>query len=493
MISEKHFRLGAIVLAAALIAGAAGVMAQSPEAAGHALLWQAAGTRSNPAAPQTLVWAIPGQEPLGSVDLPQAGTRALPCGPGAVSPDGSSAILFVGAETGGLYRVSLDGPGDPVRWGDAQVLACNGRGRAAFSPDGGRWAYLQYQLGETAGPFADGVLRVLNAADGSEAARFENAVAFKLLDNGLYYAQFFTNAQGLADEVVLTWWDGAQQREVLALNPAANCNWRSVALDVHASSGAVLLSLGEQCAGGSQWRLFRLGADNALTEHAYLPSGGGYLPWAYINQVYFLPGGQQAIAVYPQGRAGNVGNLVLVDLPSNTVTLITQEVTVDAFPDGNAGHLLFSPAGDALAYVSTTANGAETLHRLTLDGRLEPVDIPAGSGGDVISTYFFRPNGDLLYVAGGANGADNSLFRLPAGADQPERVGRGKFLRNNGLAGPDTALVMEQVPPDDSHRDPAANLVAFDLRAGTRTVVVEGRSAGAFAYPLAWFQPPAEE
>ncbi len=491
MISRKHFGWVGIGLAAVLIAGAAGVLAQAP--AGHTVFWQAAGTPNNPAAPQTLVWTVPGQEPAGSVELPEAGERVLPCGPGAVSPDGGSAILFVGDERGSLYRVPLDGPGELTRWGDAQVLACNGRGRAAFSPDGARWAYLEYQLGETAGPFADGILHVLNAADGSEVVRFEKAVAFKLLDNGLYYAQFFTNAQGLADEIVLTWWDGAQQREVLARNPAEGCNWRSAALDVHASSGAVLLSLGEQCAGGSQWRLFRLDSENTLTEHAYLPSGGGYLPWTYINQVYFLPGGEQAIAVYPQGRAGNVGNLVLVDLPSNTVTLITQEVTVDAFPGGNAGHLLFSPAGDALAYVSTTANGAETLHRLSLDGSLEPVNIEAGSGGDVISTYFFRPNGDLIYVAGGADGADNSLFRLPAGSDQPERVGRGKFLRNNGLAGPDTVLVMEQVPADDDHREPAINLVAFDLKAGTRMVLVEGRSVEAFAYPLAWFQPPPAE
>ena len=487
------FVLGIVLLLAALasigtLGGTLGGTAQAQTSTGAGLIWQAPGTPNRPGAPGALLWTAPDVEPVLLADVPETmtGTRVLACGSGALSPDGSALVAFIGAEVGGLYRVPLDGGTALTRWGDVQALACNGPGRAAFSPDGTRWAYLQYQAGETSGPYADANLRVLDAGDGSQVVSFENAIAFKLLDNGLYFVQFFADSRGLADEAVVTWWDGAQQREILDLEPAEGCNWRSAALDVHAQSGRVLLSLGEQCPGASQWRLFSVNADDEVTQQAYLQTGGGYLPWAFINQVIFLPDGKSALAVYPNGRAGNVGNLMLVEMDTNTVTLVTPEVTVNSFPDGNAGHLLISPAGDALAYVSTTANGAETLHRLPLDGSLAPLDIEAGGNQDAISTFFFRPNGDLLYVAGGADGADNSLFLLPAGGSDPERVVRGRFLRNAGVAGANLALVAEYVAPDDDHRSPAQDLIAVDLRTKARSVAIEGRAADTFAYPLTW-------
>ena len=232
------------------------VRAQTSPDAG--LIWAAPGTPSRPTAPGALLWAAPDTDPVLLADVPEtmAGTRVLACGNDALSPNGSALVAFIGAEVGGLYRVPLDGSSELTRWGDAQALACNGPGRAAFSPNGARWAYLQYQAGETSGPYADANLRVLNAGDGSEVTSFENAIAFKLLDNGLYFVQFFANSRGLADEAVLDLVGCAQQREILDLEPAEGCNWRSAALDVHAQSGRVLLSLGEQCAGASQWRLF---------------------------------------------------------------------------------------------------------------------------------------------------------------------------------------------------------------------------------------------
>lgn len=486
---RSAFALGSLLaLAALVLVAAGGEPVQAQTNAGSGLVWQAPGTPGRPSAPGALLWVTPGQDPVPLADVPEtmAGTRVLDCGPDALSPDGSGLMAFIGNEVGGLYRIPLAGTRELERWGDIQALACNGPGRAAFSPNGARWAYLQYQSGETSGPFADGDLRVLDTRDGSQEATFDKAIAFKLLDNGLYFVQFFANSRGLADEAVLTWWDGAQQREILDLSPSEGCNWRSAALDVHAQSGTVLVSLGEQCPGMSQWRLFSLDADDEVTEQAFMQTGGGYLPWAFINQVLFLPDGGSAVAVYPNGRAGNVGNLVLVELDTNTVTLITPEVTVDSFPDGNAGHLRVSPAGDALAYVSTTANGQETLHRLALDGSLEPLDIEAGAAGDAISTFFFRPNGDLLYVAGGADGADNSLFLLPAGGTEPERVVRGQFLRNAGIAGADMALLQEYVAPDDDHHNAAVNLIAVDLRSKARSVAIDGREVEAFDYPLAW-------
>lgn len=464
--------------------------AQAQEEAGEALVWQVGGFPGQPAGLGTLFWHAAGQEPVKLSDVPDegGGTRVFPCGGDAFSRDGTYLMAYIGGQRGGLYRVPLDAPGEAEleRWGDAVALACNGRGRAGFSPDGTRWAYIDYEADAVSSAFPDGVLRVFNAADGSEEVTFDSVVAFELLDSGLYFAQFFTNAQGFADEAVLTWWDGAGMRELTALTPSEDCDWRSASLAAVPEGEGVAFSLGEHCAGGSLWRLVTVTAGGAVTEHVYTQSGGAYLPTAYTNQVYTLSNGEHLLATMPHGRLGNLANLVLVSLETNNVTLVTPEVIVDAFPDGHAMHLQFSPDGEAVAYVSVTANGEYTLHRLTLDGSMEPLSISAGPRGDGISTFFFTPGGDLLYVAGGLDGGDNSLWALPAGSDEPRRVTRGRFLRDAGLATEEVALLLDYVAPDDDHRDPAANLVTVTLENGSRAVLLDGRAAQAWAYPLAW-------
>ncbi len=477
---HDHRRVLGAILAVLLLAAPGVVAAQGGP---QALVWQVDGPPARPEGRGALVWV--GAEAPGMVaDVPDegAGTRVLLCGPEAVAADGSAVLFFAGAERGGLYRLALDGSEKPALLGGAHVLACAGAGRALPSPDGARWAYIDYPPDETRrGSYARGMLRVLALPDGAAIATVEDVVAFTLTDDRVYTVQFFTNAAGLADEAVLTAWDGAAGREWAALTPAPGCDWTGAALDVAARRVALLL--GEHCPGGSQWRLYSQAEGAAPQEHVYMRSGGAFLPPSLISHVMFLEGGGQVLATFPNGRAATIANLVLVDLAKNTVTLVTEGVTVDSAPGGQARHLRLSPDGRFLAYVSSTANNEHFLHRLALDGSYEPLTIGAGARGDAISTYTWLPDGGLAFVAGGVDGQNNSLFLLPADATEAQRVTRGNFLRDTGTAIEGAIVLQEHVAPDEDYPRPAVNLVQI-APDGTRAVLVDGREAAATAYPL---------
>lgn len=488
---KRFWTWGVLLL---LVVALAGPSIASGQGGSQTLAWQVGGTLGRAEGSGTLVWEAADTDPLRLADVPDEGpgTRVFACGSDAVlaAVDEDSAgmmMTFIGAERGGLYSLPLDGAsmgGDPVRLGDAHALACVGPGRATFSPDGARWAYIDYPADETrSGAFANGTLRTLAMPDGAETATYDDVVAFALADDALYYVQFFTNTQGLADEAVLTVATGDSTREWVALTPAESCDWTSAALDVSPDGEQVIFSLGEHCPGGSQWRLFSLAGGETPVEHVYMPSGGAFLPASTINQVYYLEDGGHVLAVFPNGRGANIGNLVIVDLENNAVTLVTEGVTVDSAPDGRAQHMQFSPGGRYLAYVSSTANNENFVHRLELDGSFEPVTLSAGPRGDAISAFTWRPDGGLVYVAGGVDGGDNSVFLLPAGATEAQRVARGKFLRDMAEATNEAVTLLDYVEPDDDNREAAADLVlvGFD---GSRSVLVNGRDAAATAYPL---------
>ncbi len=483
---------GMAALLLALLAGGI-ALAQEDSTPHRALVWLAPGQPDAPGGPGTLIWVAPGQAPVPLADIPAEGARmrVFACGPEALAPGGDGLVIYAGGETGGLYYLALNADGALTRLGDAHALACNGPGRAAFSPDGRRWAYLDYPADATRrASFASGTLRILSmpvAADPApyrEEIALEEIVAFALVDGGAYAMRFFTDTLGLADEAALIRWDDRGQREVATLTPERSCDWTSATLAPR-SSGEVLLSLGQHCPGGSQWRLFTIRDDGTATEHVYMPGGGAYLPASTINRLIPLADGQRVLATIPNGRAANIANLVLVDLTARTVTLVTEGVMVDTFPTGLARLMQRSPDGRTLAYVSSTANDEYFLHRLTLDGSVTPLTISAGSRGDVIAAFSFGADGRLAYVAGGVDGQDNALYVLPSGEQTPERMARGRFLRPVSLTTDTGIILLNYVPADMAHPRPATDLVlvGFD---GAQAILLEGRAVNGWGYPLLW-------
>ncbi len=476
----------AVILGAALIGGQPAALAQGDQA----LVWQVGGAYGRPEGLGALLWQTGGEEPVELADVPDegAGTQVFPCGAEAVAPDGSYMMAFIGAERGGLYKLTLHGEGELLRIASAHTLACFGHGRATYSPDGRRWAYIDYPADITrTSLYAEGTLRLLNMPAGTETDSVEGVVAFDLRNDGVFYVQFFTNSAGQADEAAVTWEDRSGSREWAAFTPDENCEWTSAALDSNARGDKVVLSLGESCRNrGSQWRLYSVTADADPVEHVYIPSGGRYQPQANDNQVYFLRDEDLALATYPNGRGASIANLVLVDLARNTVTLVTEGITIDAYSRGAraaSSALQFSPDGRRVTYVSSTANDEHALHRLDLDGGYQPLTITAGSRGDAISGFATRPDGGIVYVAGSVDGGNNALYLLSAGAGAPERLTRGNFLRDNLVATDAGALVLNYVAPDDDNRTAAANLLGVTSDGG-KSLLVDGRQAQAVAYPL---------
>ncbi len=229
----KAIRPGIILLLALLaMVSPALVMAQGPEEARQeALVWQVGGVPNAPQGLGSFLWQAGDDVPIMLSDVPDegTGTRVMPCGPDATAPDGSAMIVFVGGQTGGLYRVPLVDGGAFSRLADAHVFACNAPRRAMYSPDGIRWAYLDYDPRTVVADhslFAGGTLHVIDPQTGNPVQRFEDTVAFALRDDGVYLVQFYTDSQGKADEAVISRWDGSGRLVEWGepLVPAAGCN-----------------------------------------------------------------------------------------------------------------------------------------------------------------------------------------------------------------------------------------------------------------------------
>ncbi|MFC1960033.1 TolB family protein [Chloroflexota bacterium] len=459
-----------------------------------ALVWQVGGQPGQTSGLGTLFWQSgSGIDPAKLADVPDegGGTLVFPCGPDAVMADGSAMMAYIGREVGGperggLYRVGLQEGGELTRLADVHALACIGRGMATFSPNGSRWAYLDYPADVTrTSVFAYGDLHVLSVPDGALLDSAEDIVAFDLRDDGAYVVEFFTDGQGKADEAAVFWWTGEGVREWAAFEPAEDCQWTSAAVAATPAGDTVAVSLGETCENiGSQWRLFSVTQDGVTTEHVNMPAGGRYLPHVTDNQLYYLPDGQHVLATVPDG-SGRTVNLVLAALAENTVTLVSENVMVDALPGGRSYNMQLSPDGKLLAFVSKTPNNENAIHRLSLDGSYEPLTLSAGARNDEVSSFAFRPDNGLVYIAGGVDGRDNSMMLLPVTATEPQRLTRGEFLRDNLVVTDDVALALNFIAPDDDYKDPAADLLRVSNE-GMTAVVVDGRQSVAVAHPLWW-------
>lgn len=460
-----------------------------------ALVWQVGGNPGQTSGLGTLFWQTGGgQDPIKLADVPDegGGTRVFPCGPDAIMAGGGAMMTYIGREAGGperggLYRLDRGEAGALTRLADIHALACIGRGYATFSPDGSQWAYLDFPQDITrTSVFAYGDFTVINPADGAVIATIDDIVSFDLHDDGAFLVEFFTDDQGKADEAAVYWWNGSGVREWAAFTPTSeDCQWTSGTVAATAAGDAVAVSLGETCVNqGSRWHLYGITADGIMTEHVNLAVDSRYLPHALDSQLYYLPDGQHLLATIPNG-SGSTVHLVLVTLVDNTVTLVAEDVMVDALPGGRSAQMQFSADGSLLAFVSRNANNENAIHRLTLDGSYEPLTISAGARHDEISAFAFRPDNGVVYIAGGVDGGDNSMMLLPADAMDPQRLARGEFLRGALVVTNDDALALNFVPPDDDYKDPAADLwrVSND---GMTSVVVDGRASVAVAYPLWW-------
>lgn len=428
-------------------------------------------------------------------DVPAPATRLVSC---AMSPDGSALVFYAGGDDGALYLQT--GLSAPAQLDAVPALTCLGAGKVEFSPDGSRLAYIAYEPGAAQSEFADGMLRVVDLAAGQPVFSGENATAFELTAGGAAYLSFYTNDQNEADEAAVTVWDGTARREVVTLRPTGE-DCRFVSGQIAATSdGRYVVVMGQRCKAGdsrTQWQLYAVNpAEGSATLAASDFQTGAFAPFARTNDIFFSRDGSRAYFTIPDGVTAFTAGIKAVNLADFTVSdVIERQAVLPNFSGAPNVFPQFSPDGRWLALVVTTPNNENTLTVLDLaNPSVAPITLPASSRGDVFSALAFAPDGRRLYtVAGGVNGADNSLFNVDLATGSSSRAGRGRFgsalvvMPNGQVAVPDWQL------PADAKEPPYLNTVVINPDTGALAAwfsgadVVDGKVTNQrFAHPLAW-------
>jgi WD40 repeat protein len=392
----------------------------------------------------------------------------------------------------------------PIAVDEVVRSACLGAGTFRFSPDGSQFGFIDYEAGAAGSSFADGFLKIHDAATGEMLYQTESVTAFDIGGGVTAFVNFFTNDQGEADEVAVQIWNGENDREVATLRPddteeTGQCRFVSASVNV-LPNGQLSLVLGQRCdqTGTTTWQLYTVNpAERTATRAASEPVTGGYQAFARTNTQFVSPDGNGFLFTVPDGITANTAGLYLTPLDSLTPQVVVERQIVmpavttpaNATPD-------VSPDGRWLAMVQTSPNNENTLLIYDLsDLTLSPISYSAGSPGDVISAMQFTPDGSrLIAVVGGDDQANNSIvaFNLADGSDF--RVERGRFNSYLALSqdGAQLAIGDWQVL-EDPNEPPYLNLVSIDINESASTTLFEGAVVQdgevveqSFAVPLAY-------
>lgn len=484
----------------------------APTQPGSVLAWVADGEQAGTQradAPGSLVWMTPDGIESTLLDLPQRTARVVPCGDHATAPDGEAFAFFVGSENTGDLHLVRDGDRVTVAEG-INAMACVGLGTFQFSPDGERLGYLDYSSDYRDRLSPTGRL-VIHPGDGDDAlASFDNASAFFLADDELYFTAFFTGNRDQAVEVAINVWDGDQVMEIATIfaDEAENdCFYNSASL-APLDEDRIAALLGYRCNRGpvreTQWQLYLVNRQNrSATLAADGTTIGRFFPFTRTNAVFSAPETGTLYFTVPDGLNNRSVSVKALDLATQTVRDVIDQYALMVGlsnlpyqPDAHAP--LRSPDGRWLALVTSDPNSDAALNLIDMAAPdLPPITLSAGSRGDTISEMVFSGDSSTLYyVAGGTDGSDNSLFALDLASATVTRLTRGNF--GQGVLSPDggtLALIDWQRFADD--QPPLQRVIGYDISAGSSSVWVEGGAVvnaqltePRFAYPLAWLTAP---
>ncbi len=363
--------------------------------------------------------------------------RAAACGDHSTTRDGRYLALYAGGvESGRLYL--MDGTNPPTAVADAEYLACV-MNAVQFSDDGARFAYIAYPAGSTREAYAAGRLNVIETESRASLLTLDNVVAFDLTDTGAVSISLYRNSEGEADEAAVNLWDGASEREIATLVPTQeNCRFMSAQIE-QAPDGSIVLVMGQRCDNITemQWQFYLVGTDGTVNLVSSDRQPGDFVAFARNNNLFFAPAGSPAgsIAYFtvPDGLTANTVALAAVDLSNLSISvIIDRQAVFPTFSGASNAEPRLSPNERWLGLVTTSPNNDNSLFALDLSDRANPpIIISAGARGDSISSLAFTPdNSRIVYTAGGAEGADNSVFQLDLANGTESRVRRGTFGRS---------------------------------------------------------------
>jgi hypothetical protein len=412
------------------------------------------------------------------------------------------ATFFIGNDSGTLYMVDPDDNLYEVQ-NSVNAMACLGMGSLQFA--GERFGYIDFLNDTLNSTYAMGWLYVRETSTRNELFNFENVVDFDLHDESLALISFYTDDQGAANEAAVLAWAGGGPNEVSTLFTDEGCAFRSAQI-VQVSAEQLVFTIGQRCTGGTEWALYTVDLTTRSTNRALVINDvpGAYLPAARTNTLVASPDGSAAFATYPDGLGQNTAFVQPIQLDNiqaepavfnNTIMPVYINTTI--YPRTLNTQPLMSPDGAWLAMVSNSPNDEAALNLIELNAPdLPPITINARNRGDTISSLQFLPDSSgLVFVIGGNNGDNNSLFAVDLASASESRLTRGRYGRAMVMAPDGQRVTMTNWQMvDQTNQENYLNLVTVDLVTRETIILFTGAEIvddqpgeqRRFAYPLSW-------
>ena len=440
------------------------------------------------------------------LQLPNGTERVVACGDEATSPNGDYFTFYAGDEIGTLYMMRGIDTLFAIA-SDIQALTCAGNRTFLYTDDSQHFAYLDFDDNINVADFASGRLQIGDTTNFAITNTFEQVTAFDTKDETIAFIQFFTNDQGQAIEAGIVQWQGEAEREVATLFADTNCEFTTASITVQ-ENGQFAIVMGHKCPNrGTGWQFYTVNPENrsvTLVLQSQLP--GTYFAFSRTNNVYVAPDAETAYFTAPDGVTNvSVGVFAVNLVNSSAIEIFPTAGIMPRYYDDPYAPInhppAVSPDGNWLAITRNTVTDEASINILDLSApQLPPITAPAGARGDVISEILFTPdNEQVIFVAGGAQGVNNSIFAVDLATGTTFRVKRGRFA--NGLMSPTgESIAMMNWQLIDEDEPLFLTLQVIDIESGVETTLLEGADIinnqvtnRRFAYPLAWRQAIGDE
>lgn len=451
--------------------------------------------------------------------LPNGTTRVTRCGADASSPDDSQVAILTtvtngGNEVGTLYLVNHAETELITAATDLNPVTCSGSAPFQFSPDGSRFAYIDwsYTVYNAVSPY--GVLHIHDSATGDEIASFENVTSFDMTSSGAVWVAFYANDDGEATEVAINTWDGSIDQEVSTLVSDEENDCYYVSAQMTETNAGLFAMMGYRCNRGdntrTQWQLYTINLENRAAQLEQSgDSPGSYFVFSDTNAIFPATDGSTVVYSLPDGFSNQSVSLFTTaadDIaPQAILNRFGLMSSVSDLPyDANNATAQRSPDARFLAIVANNIsdNNSASLYVFDLNSpNVPPIEVDAGDSGDVIVDMAFNQSSDTLYyVAGADEGENNALYALNLNTGTETRIRRGRY--GQMVVSPDsTALAIMNWVEFDPEEPRYLTLEVIEIETTAPTPIYIGGEVDAegklinpsFAYPLAWRSNNVEE
>lgn len=503
---SRRIVIAVLLLIFSVIPGAA-QSTTTPPSTGALLVWIGEGNAPENRTPNSssqLAALLPNGTLTTLIEFDQRTVGVQRCSGQPFSADGRRFAFFAsqpaeGGERGTLYQMTDFGA--PATIGVTHTLTC-AHDHFGYSPDGTQLAYIDFQQFGDADENVIGTLRVLNTDTLEERGRFERATSFAFHESELLFLQFFPNADNAVDEVAISAWDGTASREVSAITARANCRFSGGEISP-AGEGFIAVLLGERCRGGarSRWQIYLVDREaRSSTMVASAEQPGGYFPATQTYNMYTTPGGEQAVFSFADGLTRNTASIygLNFDTPDTTQMLIDRAAIMRRYVPLRFSLPDIAPAarsrdGNFWA-VSVNPPGSSELVVIDFNALDAAIRIPIARTGDAVRAMAFTPDSStLVYIAGGLEGADTSLYHLDLTLGVENRIARGQFAPAIAVRADAAAALVQYRMTSEARPRPYTDLVLVEADGAQRDLLggivldEQGFFVG-FRYivPLAW-------